>query len=456
MKTLFNSSLFFVGILFVGLNACSTFTKQKNNELGLNFKLIEKKMDNDLNVLMIEDHTVPIVSYQTWVNVGSVDETFGLTGLAHLFEHLMFKGSKNFGPKAFFQELEAKGASINAYTTRDYTVFHETFSKGLLDRVIQLESDRLSGLQLTDEVLYTEKQVVSEERRLRSENSPDGRMQEALWELAFKSHPYRSPVIGYPEDLNRVRLDDLHHFFSEYYQPGNITVVIVGDIDPDSTFEKMKTFYGDLPGFKRKKRNIALEPLQTEGREIRLNDSVASLKIAMGYPISSAADKDTHALDILSTILFEGVSSRAYQKIVEEKKLSLNVSGVSYTPLYPGLFMINATLTKGATVEQFKKAWEECLNEIKDKGVTAEELQMAVRQLTVQTVDSVRTSHGLATLIGTVKTILGDPNLYNDDLNKYEKVRSEDVINVARKYLTAEKSNVVILEPKKNDKGVQK
>ena len=414
-------------------------------DLGLQFQLKEKRLKNGLRILIVEDSTVPIVSYQTWVNVGSVDEKFGLTGLAHLFEHLMFKGSRNFGPRAFFQELESKGAAVNAYTTRDYTVYHETFTKSLLPRVIELEADRLSGLQLNDEVLYIEKQVVAEERRLRTENSPDGRMQEALWGLSYRAHPYRWPVIGYSEDLNRVTVEDLQAFFAEYYQPGNITLVITGDVNAAEVFAAVEEKYGNIPGKKRERAAIPREPEQKEPRTQVIPDEVSTLRVAFGYPITSAAETDTHSLDILSTILFNGVSSRAYQRLVDQKKISLNVNGIAYTPLYPGLFMLNSTLYGGATVEDFEKEWESIVAEIQEKGVTAEELSMAVRQLTMQTVDSVRTAHGLGTLIGTVTAILGEPELYKDDLVKYQKVNSSDVIRVAKKYLVTSRKNRVIM-----------
>ncbi|RYZ71728.1 MAG: insulinase family protein [Proteobacteria bacterium] len=440
------TSLVFALVLTV--SGCSTTSRSKEwQSLGLQFDLKEFKLDNGLRVLMVKDPTVPIVSYQTWVNVGSVDEEFGLTGLAHLFEHLMFKGSRNFGPKAFFQELEAKGAAVNAYTTRDYTVYHETFTKDLLSRVIELEADRLSGLNLTDLVLYTEKQVVAEERRLRTENSPDGRMQEALWALAYKSHPYRWPVIGYSEDMNRITIEDLEKFFGRYYQPGNVTLVVVGDFEPREAMEMIRNAYGPIAGHKPDRSSIAREPEQREPRDLILQDAVATTKLQFGYPVTSAEEPDTHALDVMSNILFGGVSSRAYNTLVEEKQLAVGVSGVAYTPAHPGLFLMSAVLRQGVSPEQFEAAWWECVKRLETDGITQEELTSAVRQLTIQTVDSVRTAHGLASLVGTVNAILGDPELYKDDLIKYQKVTAQDVVRVAKKYLRKERQNRVVLNP---------
>lgn len=446
-KRLVVASTFFICSLLV-LGGCSSLSKSKDwQSLGLQFDLKETRLDNGLRILMVQDKTVPIISYQTWVNVGSVDEDFGLTGLAHLFEHLMFKGSRNFGPKAFFQELEAKGAAVNAYTTRDYTVYHETFSKDLLPRVIELEADRLSSLNLNDMVLFTEKQVVMEERRLRTENSPDGRMQEALWALSFRSHPYRWPVIGYAEDLNRITVEDLEKFFARYYQPGNVTLVVVGDFEPAETLQLIRDAYASIPGRKPDRKTIPREPVQTEAREQILTDAVATTKVQFGYPVTAAAEKDTHALDVMSNILFAGVSSRVYHELVEVKQLAINVSGIAYTPTHPGLFLMSAVLRQGVTPDQFETAWRECLDRLEKDGVTQEELDRAVRQLTIQTVDSVRTAHGLGTLIGTVAAILGDPELYKDDLIKYQKVTAQDVVRVAREYLRKDRQNRVILSP---------
>lgn len=437
-------------LLICSLMGCASSAKRGDSdlqELGLKFNLVQKKFDNGLNILLIEDHTVPVVSYQTWVNVGSVDEEFGMTGIAHLFEHLMFKGSAKYGPRAFFQELEAKGASVNAYTTRDYTVYHQTFIPDLLPKVIDLESDRLATLKLTDEVLFTERQVVYEERRLRMENSPDGRMQEALWGLSFRAHPYRWPVIGYAEDLARITVDNLTDFFSKYYQPGNITLVIVGDFDAQKTLQLLDVAYGWIPGKKRPSRNIPREPEQTEERRMVLTDRVSSQKLAMAYPVTSAHEEDTYALDVLANILFAGNGSRAPHRIVEEKDLALGISGVAYTPLYPGLFMVNATLKGTRRADEVISELDAIIRELQENGVTDEEIRTAVRQLTVQTVDSVRTAHGLGTLVGTVMMIFGEPTRFQKDLEKYRSVTKEDVKRVAKKYLTANRRNIVTLVP---------
>jgi zinc protease len=458
----------FLGLGFVlgGFLGCSTAPKAPASttristpaesaeleELGLRFPLETKLLPNGLKILVVEDPTVPIVSYQTWVNVGSTDETFGLTGMAHLFEHLMFKDSAKYGPRAFFNRLEAKGANVNAFTTRDYTVFHETMVPNLLPLAIEMEADRLANLKIDAELLFTERQVVMEERRLRTENSPEGRMQEAIWSLLFKSHPYRAPVIGYDEDLKRMEVRDLEEFFGRYYQPGNVTLVVVGAVRAPEVFALVEKAYGGIPGKPRPVRKIAREPEQTEPRRQVLNDQVASEKVTVAYPSTSAQENDTYALDVLSNVLFTGNASRGYRRMVEEKEIALAVGGVNYTPLFPGIFMASATMKTGHKAAEFERELDVLVHEVQAKGVTDAEIQAAVRQLTVQTVDSVRTAHGLGNMIGTVDAIFGDPMRFKEDLVNYSRVTGADVLRVANKYLVPARKNVITLVP--GDRGV--
>ncbi|MBC7691073.1 MAG: insulinase family protein [Methylotenera sp.] len=427
--------------------AASATKPSELQNLGINLDLQKRTLSNGLTVLMVEDHTVPVISYQSWFKVGSVDERPGITGIAHLFEHLMFKGTPKYGAKEFFLQLEARGASVNAYTTRDYTVYHETFTPNLTDRVIDMESDRMAHLTLNEEAFKTERQVVFEERRLRTDNSPGGRVQEALWALAYHTHPYSWPVIGYPEDLGRMTVEDLKKFFATYYQPGNATIVIVGDFKTDLMFEKIKKAYGGIAGHKRSKRDIPEEKEQNEERRLVLYDQVATERLSLAYHASGAENDDSYALDVLANVLFAGTNSRGHQKLVEEMQIASDVSGVAYTPTYPGLFMMTATMKGKHVATEAEARLEALVRDIQLKGVTEEEIRFAVRQLTVQVVDSVRTAHGLGTLIGTVQMVFDDPQRFAEDLAKYLKVTSDDVKRVANQYLLPNHRSVVTLKP---------
>jgi zinc protease len=433
-------------------NGAKNGTIPRGSELGVNLPMRVEKLSNGLQVIMVEDHTVPVISYQTWFKVGSVDEKPGYTGIAHLFEHLMFKGTPKYPEKQFFLQLEAKGAEVNAYTTRDYTVYYENFVPSLLERVIDMESDRMANLTLSDQVLNTERMVVFEERRMRTENTPEGRMQEELWRLAYRVHPYQWPVIGYPEDLLRITTDDLKAFFKAHYQPANASIVIVGDFDPEKTLALIKNYYGSIERQDRPPRKIPSEPDQNEERRLVLRDEVANDRLMVAYHVPSALEDDAYALDVLSNILFEGTNSRGHRKLVEETETSLGVSGTDYTPSYPGLFIISTTLQKGKKAETAEALLYALIKDIQDNGVTQEEVKRAVRQLTVQAVDGVRTPYGLGSLIGTVQVILGDPYEFGSDLAKYIKVTPDDVKRVAQKYLIPNSRSVVTLVPEKGSK----
>jgi len=444
LKKGFAVSFLLLPFIFTGA-AC----KQSISGLGIQLELERKTLSNGLSVIMVEDHTVPIISYQTWYRAGSVDEHPGITGVSHLFEHLMFKGTPKYGPKRFFQELETKGAQVNAFTTRDYTVYYETIVPSLLEKVIDMESDRMANLELNEEILNSERMVVLEERRLRAENSPEGKIQEALWQLSYRRHPYQWPVIGYSQDLLSISLEQVKEFFKTHYQPANATIVIVGDFKTEAAYPLIKKYYERIPSKGKVKRKIQEEPEQQEERRLTLRDHVLSERFAQAYHITAATNDDSYALDVLANILFEGTSSRAYRRLVEEKELAIAVTGSAYTPTYPGLFIIAGVMKEAVQSGEAEAALDELIREIQDPNsvISDQEIRVAVRQLTVQLVDSVRSPHGLGQLIGTVQTIFGDPQRFASDLAKYFRVTAPDVKRVAQKYLIPNNRSVVILAP---------
>ncbi len=415
--------------------------------LGMRLMFQKEVLPNGLTLILVEDHSAPIVSYQTWVKVGSVDEHRGATGLAHLFEHLMFKGTAKYGPREFFQKLETRGSEVNAMTTRDYTVFYENFTSDLLDKVIDMESDRFRGLVLDDNVINTERMVVLEERRLRLENNPDAKMQEALWSQAYMLHPYAWPVIGDPRDIIQVPLATIRAFYDRYYVASNAVIVAVGDFDSASLKSKLRAAYGGLPKVDRPKREVFTEPPQKEERRYRLRDPSGGDRVAWAYHVTSARDDDSYSLDVLSNILFEGASSRMHRSLVEERKIAIGVSGTAFTPDSPGLFMMNAIARQGIGTEKIEEALGSVLSEIKEKGVTPEEVGIAVKQLSLQRVDSVRSAVGMGQFVGTLEVFFGDPSRFQRDINKYASVTPESVLEVARKYLFANNRTVVIMAP---------
>ncbi|MGE0615428.1 MAG: M16 family metallopeptidase [Bacteriovoracia bacterium] len=418
-------------------------------KLGVQLKLEKHTLSNGLTVYFVENHAVPIISYQTWFRVGSADEKLGSTGIAHLFEHLMFKGTEKYPAKSFFTHLEAKGAEVNAFTTRDYTAYYANITPGLLEKTIDLESDRMANLKLDEAALLSERQVVLEERRLRTDNSPSGRMQEALWQMAFQAHPYQWPIIGYPEDLFRLTVKDLQDFFKRHYAPKNAAIVVVGDIQSEPTLALIRKYYEKIPAGEVPARDIPKEPEQSSERRLQMTDHVASEQFSWGYHVSSAQDDDSYALDVLANILFQGTSSRAHRLIVEQKNVALSVNGMAFTPTFPGLFIMSAMMKGDRPAAEAEALLAEVIREVQKKGVTEEEVQVAVKQLTVMLIDSVRTPQGLANLLGTVHAILGDARRYNEDLEKYLKIKPADVKRVANEYLHPNNRTVVVLKKAK-------
>ncbi|MCM0607039.1 MAG: insulinase family protein [Xanthomonadaceae bacterium] len=420
------------------------------SELGtlkINWK--RHTLSNGLRVVLVEDHSVPLISYQTWVGVGSVNEEEGKTGLAHFFEHLMFKGTEKYPGRKFFEKLEMQGAEVNASTSRDTTTFYENFSPHLLDTVIDLESDRFQNLLIDEERMQVEKAVVLEERKLRVESQPASRMQEALWSTVFRQHPYSHPVSGWPEDIIKFKTEDLKKFFAQYYTPKNVVIVVVGDLDSAVVIKKIEQGYGSWQDrSERKPLEIEFEPEQTGERRWTLTDGVTSEQLVMGYPISSADQKDSFVLDLLSGILFSGESSRAHQKCVEKEQLALSVSGSAYTPKYPGLFSSHVVMKPGISISKAEACIETLLLDFKKELVTQGELNRVRKQFLVSTLDGVKTPYGLGQWIGTVTVMFDDPGRFISDYQKYETITPEDIKRVAIKYFDSNQRSVITLTPR--------
>ncbi|MFZ9594597.1 MAG: M16 family metallopeptidase [Bdellovibrionia bacterium] len=433
--------------LFVLVLICG-FDTLENKDLGLELQIERKVLSNGLEVLLVEDHRVPIISFQTWLRVGSVDEHLGITGVSHLFEHLMFRGTKKYGPREFFQQLETQGAEVNAFTTRDYTVFYENFTPRLLEKVIDLESDRLAHLTVTQDVLDQEKRVILEERQLRGENSVETKMFEALWQLSYRYHPYQWPVMGYVQDLITLPLEALQSFFKTYYQPSNVTLILIGDFKTTEALGWIKKYYEPIASGAQPKREIQSEPPATEERRLILREAVKAEKFAYAYHVGSAQDEDSYALDVLVNILFEGESSQAYQKLVKEKKIATHLQGTCYTPAYPGLLMVSGSMRPRVSSAAAEKEIEALIEKVKLNGVTPEQLKAAIRQLTIHGMDQLRTPYGVGQILGALQMLFRDPKRMMEDFKKYNQVGASDVQRVAQKYLDPNNRVVVTVVAK--------
>jgi len=402
----------------------------------------QTKLDNGLTVLTLEDHTTPVVAFQMWVRVGSSDEA-RVTGLAHLFEHMMFKGSKNIPPQKHGQIIQSRGGRTNAYTTADVTVYTTEVPSEALPLVIALEAERLANLDISAETLVSEREVVLEERRMRTEDQPGGRAREALHALTFQALPYRWPVIGWRSDIESTTIEDCRNFFSTFYVPNNIVIAIVGDFDGDAALEQIRESFGDLAPAAEIPRNRTREPRQSGVRRAQVHFDVRAPLLATAWKTPPAGHPDAETLDVVSEILSGGRSSRAYRRLIHDEQIALSAHGVNSEFAGAGIFGTYASVRPGASIDRVEALFLEEIARLREEPVTTEELDKAKRQLEVSMVHELMTNAAIANRIAYDVTILGAIRPLEDRLAAIQAVDAADVQRVARTYLTDEGRNVV-------------
>lgn len=411
------------------------------------YKVHRDVLTNGLTILYVEDHTSPVVSYVTWFRVGSSWEKQGSTGIAHLFEHMMFKGTAKYGANQFFRNLESKGAAVNAVTHRDATMYYELIPSEHLETVIDMESDRLANLVLTRKDLDQERQVVKEERRLRVESNFSTQHLEELRRLAFGAHPYGWPIIGYQEDLDRLTVEECREFFSKYYQPGNALVTIAGDLDYEQARGWMEKYYGPLPG--RPVPPLELPPARREGREVRreIFRPVEAESLLMGYYIPSMYDEDAERLSMLAWSLFGMGSSRATLRLVREKQIALGVSADAALSRFPDLFLISADMKTGIPASRAEAEIEALIEEAKTKPVSEEELLRVKNRLIYDIVNTAKSPAALANWLAGGEFSHGDYKYIFSRIERLHAMKASELQDVARKYLNPENRVVVVMLP---------
>jgi zinc protease len=402
-------------------------------------------LDNGLTVLTLEDHSTPVVSFQMWVHVGSRDES-RYTGLAHLFEHMMFKGSTHIDEEQHAKLVQARGGRLNAFTSRDFTVYFEDVPPESLPLVIDLEAERVSNLDISEATLTSEREVVLEERRLRTEDSPEGRAFESLMALSVQAHPYRWPVIGWRSDVEQAPVSVAAEFFETYYAPNNITIAIAGDFDTAATLARIRERFGKLEPMEIP-RNPTLEPEQRGTRRARFEMDVRSSLLAAAWHAPPSGHPDGPALDVLSQILSDGRSSRLYRKLIYEGELALSASGAYWELVDGGVFYAFAGVRPGVSVDQVEAQFFAEIARMRDEPASDEELVKAKRQLEVMLVTGLRTNHALASRIGREHSTFGRIRTLAEQLGGIQSVTVADVQRVAAKYLVDDKVSVVHVVP---------
>lgn len=409
--------------------------------------VVEATLDNGLKVLLLEDHRSPVITVQVWYRVGSRNERVGLSGISHYLEHMMFKGTPTYGPRVYSRLLEEQGASENAFTSQDATVYFVTIAANKIDLALDLEADRMRHLLLDPREADAERKVILEERRTRTEDDPVGALAEELHAIAFKAHPYRIPPIGFMGDVERITADDLRAWYDTYYRPNNAILVLAGDFKADDLLARVRARFGPVPRGPDPPRVAVMEPEQRGERRVWVKKEAQLPVIFVGYRAPNHASSDAHALEVLSTVLSAGRSSRLHRRLVYEQRLALDAGG-DYTRLSldPDLFTFHATALPGKTVEEVERALMEEVERLKTEPVADEELTRAKNQIESAFVFRQDSVYSRASTLARHE-LVGSWRLADEYLPKIRAVNAEDLQRVARQYFVRDRQTTAILVP---------
>src|SRR5512134_1689885 len=408
----------------------------------------EHILSNGMKVLLVEVPKAPVATVQVWYKVGSRNEVMGRAGLSHMLEHMMFKGTAKYPKGSFSRLIRKNGGMDNAFTSQDFTAYFENLAADRVELALELEADRMQGLVLDRSELTTEREVVKEERRLRTEDDPQGALVEALFAQAYLSHPYHWPVIGWFGDLDAMTLDDLQRHYDTYYSPNNATLVVIGDIKADQLLPVIKHLFEPIPRGPEPKPVATMEGEQRGERRFLLKREAQVPFVMMGYRVPNHVSEDSYALDVLESILSRGKSSRLYQSLVYDQKLSLAV-GAEYGLMQtdPGLFYFYALVSPGQKVEVVEEALHKEIKRLQTEPPTEQELQRAKNQVEAARVFEQDSNFRHAMLLGQAESVGAGWRRVDQFLDRIRSVTARDVQRVARQYLIEDTRTVGTLIP---------
>jgi zinc protease len=391
--------------------------------------------------------------FEIWYNAGSINEPLGKSGLSHLLEHMMFKGTPKYGPNVFSTTIKRAGGLDNAGTSKDYAYYFQKLSPDRLNLSIEMEADRMRNLILDPDETLSERDVVMEERRMRYDDDPQNLVYEEVLAAAFKNHPYGRPVIGWMEDLKTITRDDLWQYYRSRYIPNNAFIVVAGNIDIDNVTAKIRKEFGDISkGPDLTALNIG-EPVQQGERRVYVKKEAELPYVFSAYKAPNIQNEDTYALDILASVLSEGKSARIYRSLIDEKRIALSAgAGYSNIQKYPHLFYLYGTALPGKTIDEVENALYEEVQKIKDHPPDEKEVQRAKNQVEADFIMNQDSLYYQAMMIAWFE-IAGDWRLRDAYLEGIRNVTPEDVQQAARKYLIEDKRTVGVLIPVKNQKA---
>ncbi|MCM3881948.1 MAG: insulinase family protein [Vicinamibacterales bacterium] len=406
-------------------------------------------LPNGLTVVLSEDHSTPIVHAELWYHVGSKDERPGRTGFAHLFEHMMFKGSKNVDPEEHASMIASIGGQSNAYTNDDTTVFWETVPSQYLPLMLWMEADRMATLRIDDATFKSEREVVKEERRLRVDNQPFGRLSEILYDTFYTVGPYKHTTIGSMKDLDAASIADVRDFHSLYYVPGNATLAVVGDFDSAQAMELVKKYFGRIPKASGAiPRDYKQEPPGTKERRVTTTENWPLPAVVVAYPITYDGHPDSYALHIASKILSDGESSRIFKSLVYDTGIAVSAFGGGNIIEQPNLFFAVALVQRGHSPADAEKALIAEFDKLRAEPVAEKELQRAKNQFFRDYIVDRESVRGKASQLAHAVVIHNDVKTADDEVEIFTNLKVSDVQRVSKTYFTQENRLVLHILPK--------
>ena len=426
----------------------ATFLVFGSTSISLSAEPSEYTLANGMKVLLVEVPKAPVATVQVWYKVGSRNEVMGRAGLSHMLEHMMFKGTARYPKGSFSRIIRKNGGIDNAFTSQDFTAYFENVAADRVGLALELEADRMQGLILDNSEFQTEREVVKEERRLRSEDDPQGALVEALFAQAFLSHPYHWPVIGWFADLDAMSLEDLQRHYDTFYSPNNATLVVVGDIKAEFLLPTIKRLFEPIPRGPSPKQTLPPEPEQRGERRFLLKREAQVPFVIMGFRVPNYSSEDSYALDILESILSHGKSSRLYQSLVYDQKSSLAV-GAEYSVLQtdPGLFYFYSLVNPSAKVEGVEEAIQHEILRLQNEPPSEQELQRAKNQVEAARVFEQDSNFRHAMLMGQAESVGTGWRRIDQFIEHIHAVTAKDIQRVAKQYLTLDNRTVGILIP---------
>jgi len=405
-------------------------------------------LPNGLTVALSEDHSTPIVHLNLTYHVGSKNEKPGRTGFAHLFEHLMFKGSKNVQPEAHTSMVSSVGGQSNAYTTDDETVFWETIPAQYLPMVLWLEADRMATLRIDKDTFTNEREVVKEERRMRVDNQPFGRLNEIIYDQAFNVHPYKHATIGSMEDLEAASVEDVRDFYRTYYVPSNATLTLVGDFDSTQAIQLVHQYLGRVPKADHEvPRDIPKEPPQTKEKRVTLEQPWPLPAVVVAYHVTYDGNPDSYPLHIAAKVLSDGQSSRIYKKLVYETGMAVAAFGNANLIEDPNLFYAVAIVQPGHTTAEAADALIAEVERLKGEPITEHELQRTKNQFARDYILQRESNQSKALMLAHAIVIHRDVRTADGEFDIFQGITTADVQRVARTYFRPENRLVLTIMP---------